>query len=388
MFSFKSSQVFEKSKKSNVQVLPPVIHSSFLLFSKFYSHNLSPVGDFPRRVSIGELLYKDSINKILSPINGLAFLNQKENNISLRIDGELNFKPKYERKEFNINEIKTRLNDLGVVSLDFKCEPITKYLEEFSGSNGSLIVFPPITSEGNFDYKSLILSKFKPEFDTFKKSIEKAFPNGKILDFLIEKKINYKYPDGLYELFLKKYCNITKSNLMNHNNILYIGPETLYYIIQALYYNSPFHERLVSVSILNKKGKFEGDTKYFNIKNGTNLTNFFKFFKEKYRYKYLTLNSLYNKQPVLEIGEEFIYNIYNHSNFYICETKNSSIKEGICIECGECNYYCPVNANPQALLNINKSEFNKDNCVNCGICTVFCPANIDFQSRIENIRGN
>jgi Na+-translocating ferredoxin:NAD+ oxidoreductase RnfC subunit len=153
-----------------------------------------------------------------------------------------------------------------------------------------------------------------------------------------------------------------------------------------LYYNSPFHERLVSVNILNKKGKFEGDTKYFNIKNGTNLGNFLQYFKNKY--KYFTINSLYNKQPALEIGEDFIFNIYNHSSFYICETKNSSVTEGICIDCGDCNYYCPVNANPKSLLNININDFKKDLCVNCGICTVFCPANIDFQFRIEKERGN
>ena len=388
MFTLKSSQVFEKSKKSSVQVLPPVISSSFLLFSKFHSRNLSPVGDFPRRVNIGELLYQDSSNRILSPINGLAFLNSQENNISLRIDGELNFKPKYEKKEYNINDIKSKLNDLGVVSLDFNCEPFSKFLEEFSGSRESLVVFSPITAEGNYDYKSVILSKYKPEFDTFKKSIEKTFPNSRVLDFLVEKKVSYKYPDGLYELFIKKYCNVTQASFITHKNILYIGPETLYYILQALYYNFPFHERLVSVNILNKKGKFEGDSKYFNIKNGTNLSNFLLYFKNKYKYNYFTINSLYSKQPALEIGEDFIYNIYNHSSFYICETKNSSTTEGICIDCGDCNYYCPVNANPKALLNVNINDFKKDICVNCGICTVFCPANIDFQFRIEKERGN
>jgi len=388
LFTLKSSQVFEKSKKSSVQVLPPVISSSFLLFSKFHSRNLSPVGDFPRRVNIGELLYQDSSNKVLSPINGLAFLNSQDNNISLRIDGELNFKPKYERKEFNINEIKSKLNELGVVSLDFNCEPFSKFVEEFAGSSESLIVFSPITAEGNYDYKSVILSKYKPEFDTFKKSMEKTFPNSKVLDFLVEKKVSYKYPDGLYNLFLKKYCNITQPKFISHKNILYIGPETLYYLLQALYYNSPFHERLVSVNILNKKGKFEGDAKYFTIKNGTNLSNFLQYFKDKYRYKFFTINSLYNKQPVLEIGEDFIYSIYNHSSFYICEAKNTSVNEGICIDCGDCNYYCPVNANPKALLNININDFKKDDCINCGICTVFCPANIDFQFRIEKKRGS
>ena len=383
MFSLKSSQVFEKVRKTTLQVPTPVITSSFVVKSQFFSRKLNPVGSFPRRVVIGETLFKENNYKILSPVNGIAYLDPTQSLVSLRIDGNLNFKPSYLRREFSILELKQKLDEMGIVSLDFPGELFSHFIELFSGSNNSVIVLSPITSENNIDFKNMIFSQLKPELEMFKKNLEKSFPNSKILDFLTEKKVIYKYPDGLYKLFLKKYCGITNIVNPDHKNIFFIGPETIYYILQALYYNIPFHERIISVNLINKKGKFEGETKYFRIKNGTNLSEFLKIMKDKFNYNYFSINSIYKSEAVFEIINNFIYDIYSYDSFYICETKSINNAEGICIECGDCNYYCPVNAKPFSLLSKDKNEFVKSACLECGLCSVFCPAKIDFHSKIK-----
>jgi Na+-translocating ferredoxin:NAD+ oxidoreductase RnfC subunit len=61
-------------------------------------------------------------------------------------------------------------------------------------------------------------------------------------------------------------------------------------------------------------------------------------------------------------------------------------EEGICIDCNDCSYYCPVQADPRILLEKNKSTFKKDICIDCGICSVFCPAHIDFTVKIADIK--
>jgi ferredoxin-like protein FixX len=387
LFSFKPSQAFEKIKKTKVQVQNPALTSSFLIFSDIESQSLNPSGIFPRRVEIGEVLYTDFNYKILSPINGIAYLDANQKKISLQIDGELNFKPKYERKEFSLLELKNKLNQLGIVTLDFKNQPFSDLLDEFRGSKETHIVLAPIVIEGNYDYKQLLTSKFKPELESFKRNLEKTFPNTKILDFLNDKKIDYRYPEGFYKLFLKKYCDIPISSTYDHTKILYIGPETLYHIIQGIYYNIPFHERIVGIGLLNKNGKLEGETRFFKIKNGTNLTEFFKNFNLNNNYKYVTVNSLYKKEEVIEIGNEFIFNIYKYKYLYICENKSLNSSETICIECGDCNYFCPVEAKPKALLDKDTSEFLTKECLECGLCSVFCPAHIDFQTRIIKNKG-
>ncbi len=357
-----------------------------MIFSDFESQSLNPSGDFPRRVEIGEILFNNSKSKVLSPINGIAYHDSNQSFISLRIDGELNFKPRYERTEFSLLELKNKLNQLGIISLDFENQPLADLLDEFKGSKDTHIVLAPIISEGTYDYKQLLISKFKPELETFKKNLEKSFPNTKILDFLNDKKTDYNYPDGIYKFFLKKYCGIELTNIPDHKKVLYLGPETIYHLLQGIYYNIPFHERIVGIGLLNKRGKLEGETKYFKIKNGTNLTEFFKNFSSNYNYKYITVNSLYKKKEVFDIGKEFIYNIYKYNYFYICETKSTNNSENLCIECGDCNYYCPVDANPRSLLDKDILNFDKNSCLECGLCTVFCPANIDFQTRIKSIK--
>lgn len=343
-------------------------------------------GVFPRRVIIGEPLFKNGANQILSPINGIAILEPNEDGVSLRIDGHLHFKPNYQRKEFSKNEIKEKITELGIVSFDFPGQLISYYLDSFSGSEDSTIVLAPICSENQIDFKSILLNQYKPELEILKKNLETLFPKSRVMDFLIEKKVNYKYPDGFYKLFLKKYCNI-HVNSYDHNKILFLGPESIFYLVQALYYGIPFHERNVSINIINSSGKLDGQPRYFRIKNGTDLSDFFSTFKEKYNYKYFTINSIYTMNPIFNISDKFIFDIYQHHTFYLSISQIEKSSESMCIDCGDCDYYCPVDAKPRSLLLKNSKEFNNENCIECGLCTIFCPSKIDFQTRIKENMG-
>ncbi|MCX7999790.1 MAG: 4Fe-4S dicluster domain-containing protein, partial [Leptospiraceae bacterium] len=72
-------------------------------------------------------------------------------------------------------------------------------------------------------------------------------------------------------------------------------------------------------------------------------------------------------------------------SFIICEEIITS-HERICIDCNDCNYFCPVQANPKELLNRNKSSFLAEKCIECGLCSVFCPSHIDFARRIRELK--
>lgn len=384
MFSLKSNQVFERTRKNKHLVPTPVITSSFLVYSAFFDKKLPPYGSFPRRVSIGEILFKKEKNKILSPINGLAYLSSEGESVQLRIDGGLNYKPQYLRRDFSLSELKDLLDETGVVSLDFPGELFSFFLDAFEGSKGTHIVLAPICSENQIDFKSILLTQYKPELESFKKNLEKLFPESRIQDFLTEKKVAYKYPEGIYKLFLKKYCNI-HLNAPDHKKILFIAPETIYHIIQGVYYGIPFHERNVSIQMITKSGKLDGQPKYFKIKNGTDLSEFLITFKNKYNYKFFTINTMFRSQPIYEISEKFIFDIYQHHTVFLYPTPYLNSSESMCIDCGDCNYYCPVDANPLALLMKNQSGFRNDLCVECGLCSVFCPSKIDFQLRIHEV---
>lgn len=384
MFSLKSSQVFFRTRKNKHKIPNPIITSSSLVYSSFFDKKLPPYGSYPRRVTIGESLFQKDKLKILSPINGIAYLSPEGESVQLRIDGNLNHKPKYVRRDLSLMEIKDLLDEYGVVSLDFPGELLSFFFEQFKEGKDSSIILAPLCSESEIDFKSILLNQYKPELESLKKNLENIFPNSKIYDFLTGKKIAFKYPDGIYKLFLKKYCNII-TNETEHNKILYLGPETIFHAIQALYYNVPFHERNVSVQLITKSGKLDGQPKYFKIKNGTDLSEFLETFKNKYNYNFFTINTMYLSQPTYNISEKFIFNIYQHHTIFLFPTPFLNSTEGMCIDCGDCNYYCPVNADPLYLLMKNQSMFKKDECVECGLCSVFCPSKIDFHQRIKNV---
>lgn len=341
------------------------------------------MGEFPRRTEIGEILFQSGTSRILSPVNGIAYFDNTQNSVHLRIDGELSFRPNYERQEFTYLELKTKLDNLGILSLDFSGYLISELMDTFTAGEGSIVVFSPYTQEGHIDFHSMLYTKLKPEVDAFKSTLESIFKKSKVMDFITDKPGPYRYPDGNPRYFISKKCNQPLEKEFPHKNVLYLGPETLYHIIQALYYNIPFHERHLSVSVINKKGVEEGEARVFRVKNGTNLTHFFDTILKKNNYRYFTINSIYNKQPVFEIGAEFLFDFLKHHSIILSESKNPTDVPGMCNDCNDCSYFCPVSADPRALLDKDKSSFQKDRCLECGLCSVYCPVQIDFYELIK-----
>jgi ferredoxin len=389
LLSFKTTQFFELHRKSNFQVPTPILTDNIVLPVETYGKKFVVVGEFPRRVEIGEVLLKNGEFKVISPVNGIATYDTEKVTLNLRIDGELNFKPTFEKKDYTFLELKSKLDIKGLVSFDFSSLNVSKLLDSFTGKEGSKIVFAPFTSENFIDYKSRILEKYRVEFDAFKTNLTKIFHKSTVFDFISEKKEidSFSYPDGKPRYFLYKYCQEEMLSEVPLERILYLGPETIFHILLAIYHNIPLHERIVSVTIINKKGLLEGESKIYRIKNGTNLTEFLNLIRKQYGYKYFTINSFYEKQPVYEIGADFVFDLFKHHSLIICEQMLSGNQETICIDCNDCSYFCPVSANPRALLDKDNSDFNKDICIDCGLCSVFCPSQIDFSSKILAVKG-
>jgi ferredoxin len=383
LFSFKSPNIFKIKKRTKLEVPVPFITESLLIRGELFHHKLTPIGEFPRRTNIGDVLFQNEFVKIVSPINGLVY-NDGSDQVKLRIDGELNYKPIFEKRELSKIDFLSKIDTLGIVSLDFLNTTLHDLFNLFQNDKNSKIVFSPFTKEGIYDYSDFLLNKFKMELDTLETYLQKIFPNSQFNNFFNNKLKLYQYPEGNPNYFIYKYLQIPLTNNFPHDNVLYLGPETIYHLIKGLYYNTPFFERHLSIVMINKYGKREGNTKIYNVKNGTNLTDFINSFKEKYDYKYFIINSLFEKPIVHNIGEEFTFNIYKHHALILSEQKVDYSTTNICIDCNDCTYFCPVDIDPRSLLDDNKDLFEKDKCIQCGLCSVYCPAQIDFYTLIEN----
>ena len=66
------------------------------------------------------------------------------------------------------------------------------------------------------------------------------------------------------------------------------------------------------------------------------------------------------------------------------------LKETECIRCGKCTKYCPVNISPVLIKDNQNTEektkkLNASKCIKCGLCSYICPANIDLRSIVEKV---
>ena len=383
MATYKTSQFFKIKSSTDLRVPVPSL-SELTLHNEFYGKKLSVVGEYPRRLNIGDTVFQDEAIKVLSPVNGIANYFPSTSTITFTIDGELNFRPTEFNGEYALDLLKEKIISSGVVSLDFPGQSLASLFSSLIPDRDSFIVFAPFTRENLIDYKSKIFEIYKNELTRLKKNITSIFPNVNTIDFLTEKKINYRYPEGSPRYFLHKYVGVDIVKDFPKERFLYLGPETIYHLIRALYFNIPFHERYVSVNIINQSGTLEGETKAFLLRNGLNLSDFLNSFQSKY--KYFTVNSFYDKQPVYEIGTEFIFDIYRHHSVIICDRIHFEKTEKHCTDCNDCSYYCPVNANPRGILEKDKSAFNSSVCLECGICSLLCPSHIDLSTRINEIK--
>ncbi|MCB1190946.1 MAG: hypothetical protein KDK90_10950 [Leptospiraceae bacterium] len=388
MLFLEDHQTFKIHKYTSGFLPSLLIGEGLNILPAFQGNTLSLSGEFPRRVTIGEVIAEDQFVKFLAPVNGIAkivkdYANQTQS-VKLYIDGKLTKESRYNYKDYSLETLKQKIFDSGLISLDYPNVSLVSMIDNLVKDRESFIVFSPFTRENIIDFKERIFQNYSSELAELKRTISKIFPDVNIIDYLTNKNFSYAYPDGEPRYFLHKYCEFDISEEIDVNRILYLGPETVYYILKALYYDIPFYEREVPILIIDGSGNVIGESGIFTIKNGLNLKDFFQSIKGDY--KYFTINSFYKKHPIFDLEHDFIFDIYNHSCIIICKSKINEQTETACIDCEDCSYYCPVEANPRVLLDKNYFDFKVDRCMECGICSVFCPSHINLEQKIQDAK--
>lgn len=335
--------------------------------------------DFPVRVSVGDPLYKQSSGSVLSPVNGIASLEHSEEGSKIRIVQDGNFigsKP-WIPKALKKEEVLEPMDRLGLVSLDFPEHSLLSYLK--SRQKTSLIILAPFTRTQDVDYLPELRKNLECH-TRFLEVLKTLFPEAQIRDYISALKSpvkNYSYPWGIPEYFVFQTEKLPFSKI---KEILYLGPETLYNLYRALFADFPFIEREIALYFLGKNGGLRKADSTVRIRNGQSL----KFLFEEYGPKYsnFTLNSFYEKNPVRDIKKGFYWDIRQNYSLVFLTKHDSQRREFPCVECGECSYNCPTQANPMALVS-SFGNFNSSLCMECGICTFLCPSTISLRNKIR-----
>lgn len=225
------------------------------------------------------------------------------------------------------------------------------------------------------------------------------------------KKLSNKYPNGYSKAIIKQVCdiNIDDNKHSTDYGIVCINIATLYSIEQAINYNKPLVNRIVTVkSIINNNTKINN----YKLPIGTPISTILKAYE-------IDINNIKNNKLSIKIGGDYMgVEIFNSSNpkhidnIYLLNkmgidkttqciiikyntnnTQNNIINNiQPCIKCSLCAAACPTNLLPQQLyLYKNNTEILEDyhinHCIECGLCDKVCPSNIPLSSIFKDVKA-
>lgn len=376
-------------KPSAFTLKPGLVHGKFSRktvleepFTLFPESGALYLKEFPTRVRAGEPLVRQSVGTLLSPVDGIASLIQGEHSTKIRIvqdgsfqlSGEIQIDP-----SLKLEEALERMDELGLVSLDF---PDTTLSSLFKAFRSSLIVLSPYTKTQSVDFRKILLKECKELHILFLEYIAAWFPGAVIKDHILSPVPfrKYEYPVGFPQYFVKKAFS---EKVFQKEKILYLGPETLYHLYRALFRKIPYIERHISIYYVGKNGDLKKEESPIKFRDGQSLS--FLLLEKRKEYPSFTFNSFFDGGEFHSSSEEYFLDIYKHHSIIFVSDKIRERKEFPCIECGECTYNCPLECNPVSLVT-GQGRFFANACIECGICTFLCPSRISLRDRIRNAK--
>ncbi|MCC5816472.1 MAG: hypothetical protein JJT78_17105 [Leptospira sp.] len=380
----KSFRSFSRVRHEKGEKNETLIEGSFFLRAK---EGIRLVGEFPRRVFMGDCLAFLNDRKILSPANGIVIFETNEDKNYLKITQDGGLEPPHEFQDVTAdqNYFFNLLDKNGIFSLDFEDTPLVNYLKNFWTTDNSELILSPFSKWNSPNFQNLVNKDYHKEWELLLVLLEKIFPGKKIHNYWSHKNLKFAYPSGTPDYFSDRIAgfSILGKEPKDLGRIFYLGSETIWHLIRGLYYDLPFTRRHLSVYCVDKQGRMDGRERHFLLSNGQS----FQFLKGIFakEYEYYSLDHFYNPSNILSKNEEHYFDIFENSSvvFYMSSPKKHSPLP--CTECNECNINCPTSANPMGLI-AGMEEFEPKLCIHCGLCNLYCPSGIDLREKIMSFQ--
>ena len=191
------------------------------------------------------------------------------------------------------------------------------------------------------------------------------------------------YPAG-WERYLVKYIkNITYNTIPLEKGIVINNIATIYSIYEALKYNKPLIERIVTFT-----GDMLKQPKNIHLKIGSNVKDVIESIEGYKR----------NKNVIMVAGGAMMGKSVPSDELVISPDLNCVLvlkekEEQVltCLRCGKCVEKCPSKLSPVLIKdNLNNKEKLKqlcpDKCVECGLCSYICPSKINIREFVKKAK--
>ncbi len=301
------------------------------------------------------------------------------------------------------DELLDRIGNAGIVGLGGGAFPTEKKLRQAAEKGISLLIINGCESEPNIyaDYRLMI--EYPMCVIEGARMIQKIIGAPRVI-FVISRSytdaaklfkkegveiniVSDRYPQGYEKMLVKK---ITKKDVPTDKLPIDIGcvvqnVSTCYAVFQAVKYNKPMIERVVTVS-----GDAINESKNLLVKMGTPISDVIQFCGGlKSAVKKVIFGGVMTGMaqfalhtPVIKSTNAIVF----QKEYYNEEMKN-------CVCCGFCIDTCPAKLMPQVIFaKITKNLFNEaidyglNKCLECGSCAYVCPANIPLINYFRNAK--
>ncbi len=160
-------------------------------------------------------------------------------------------------------------------------------------------------------------------------------------------------------------------------NSITLKVETIYAIYEAIRYDVPFIQKIITLS-----GDGFKNPQNILIKNGTDAHELIESIGgyKRFNYKNMFLVSGDALKGKSMPNDNFIIGL--ESSGILAIKSFEDLEEKPCIRCGKCINICPQKLNPLMIIHSNNKKLNAQKCNECGLCSYICPSRIKIRDKI------
>lgn len=160
-------------------------------------------------------------------------------------------------------------------------------------------------------------------------------------------------------------------------NSITLKIETIYAIYEAIKYDIPFMQKVITIS-----GDGFKNPQNILVKNGTNAHELIESIGgyKRFNYKNMFLVSGDALKGKSMPNDNFIIGL--ESSGILAIKSFEDLEEKPCIRCGKCINICPQGLNPLMIIHLSNKKLNAQKCNECGLCSYICPSRIKIRDKI------
>lgn len=214
--------------------------------------------------------------------------------------------------------------------------------------------------------------------------LKKFFDNyiGTYLKIKVKTVKNY-YPAGWEKNLVKDITGKEYDNLPLEVGVVVNNISTIYAIYEALKYNKPLIERIITFSGDNLK-----TCSNVLVKIGTPIKDIL----EQLGLKEQGIIISGGPMMGIKVEDDLVISANQNSILALKEKDNYQLN---CLKCGKCVEVCPTKLSPVLIMkninskqpNINRlKEMRPQKCIECGLCSYICPAKILVREEVKKAK--